>query len=57
MLDGNPFLNIALYGILRVWVPFFIVFLEAIKSWVGRRMLFILSQCIFLYKKKFIYYN
>ncbi|KAK0404851.1 hypothetical protein QR680_017666 [Steinernema hermaphroditum] len=45
VLAGNPFLNIALYGILRLWVPLFIVFMEARSNWFGRRVLFISSQC------------
>ncbi|TKR83300.1 hypothetical protein L596_016920 [Steinernema carpocapsae] len=46
VLAGNPFLNIALYGILRLWVPLFIVFMEAKNDWFGRRVLFISSQSI-----------
>uniref|UniRef100_A0A915AT57 Uncharacterized protein n=1 Tax=Parascaris univalens TaxID=6257 RepID=A0A915AT57_PARUN len=44
VLAGNPFLNVALYGILRLWVPLFIVLLEANAKWFGRRTLFISSQ-------------
>ncbi|KHN73562.1 Solute carrier family 22 member 4 [Toxocara canis] len=46
VLAGNPFLNVALYGILRLWVPLFIVLLEANAKWFGRRTLFISSQCL-----------
>ncbi|VDM48237.1 unnamed protein product [Toxocara canis] len=49
VLAGNPFLNVALYGILRLWVPLFIVLLEANAKWFGRRTLFISSQCTNLY--------
>ncbi|KAE9551894.1 hypothetical protein FO519_004885 [Halicephalobus sp. NKZ332] len=45
VLAGSPFVNIALYGILRIWVPFFIVFMETKScSWFGRRAMFITSQ-------------
>uniref|UniRef100_A0A0N4ZR11 MFS domain-containing protein n=1 Tax=Parastrongyloides trichosuri TaxID=131310 RepID=A0A0N4ZR11_PARTI len=43
VLDGNPFINIGLYGLLRVWVPFLIILLEK-SSYIGRRFLFISSQ-------------
>ncbi|CAJ0962220.1 unnamed protein product, partial [Mesorhabditis belari] len=45
-LAGNPFLNIALYGTLRLWVPLFIIFLEKYSSKIGRRSLFCTSQGI-----------
>uniref|UniRef100_A0A7E4VH11 MFS domain-containing protein n=1 Tax=Panagrellus redivivus TaxID=6233 RepID=A0A7E4VH11_PANRE len=45
ILAGNPFVNVALYGILRLWVPFFIVFIETKGSTcLGRRTLFVGSQ-------------
>ncbi|CEF62747.1 Solute carrier family 22 member 15 [Strongyloides ratti] len=43
ILDGNPFINIGLYGLLRVWVPFFIIIFEK-TSFFGRRGLFLGSQ-------------
>ncbi|CAJ0575870.1 unnamed protein product, partial [Mesorhabditis spiculigera] len=43
-LAGNPFLNVALYGTLRMWVPLFIIFLEKYSNNIGRRALFIYSQ-------------
>ncbi|VDN56911.1 unnamed protein product [Dracunculus medinensis] len=44
ILVGNPFLNVALYGILRIWVPLFIILLEINTSWFGRRVLYMSSQ-------------
>ncbi|KAH7707182.1 Protein T08B1.1 [Aphelenchoides avenae] len=44
VLAGDPFFNVALYGILRLWVPFFVVFMEFKASWFGRKMLFMTSQ-------------
>jgi len=44
VLSGNPFVNIALYGLLRIWTPFFIVLTEIRRGWIGRRVLFIFSQ-------------
>ncbi|MFH4978183.1 hypothetical protein AB6A40_004892 [Gnathostoma spinigerum] len=46
VLAGNPFINVALYGLLRIWVPFFIILLEANSDKFGRRLLFILSQSV-----------
>uniref|UniRef100_A0A0N5B8R3 MFS domain-containing protein n=1 Tax=Strongyloides papillosus TaxID=174720 RepID=A0A0N5B8R3_STREA len=43
VLNGNPFINIGLYGLLRVWVPFFIIILER-TPFFGRRSLFLGSQ-------------
>ncbi|KAI1709300.1 sugar transporter domain-containing protein [Ditylenchus destructor] len=48
ILAGNPFLNIAFYGLLRIWVPFFIVLMEARSTWFGRRLLFISSQFLLM---------
>ncbi|CAD5235239.1 unnamed protein product [Bursaphelenchus xylophilus] len=44
ILAGDPFLNMVLYGVLRLWTPFFIVFVETHSSSVGRRSLFLYSQ-------------
>uniref|UniRef100_A0AC35FKT1 Uncharacterized protein n=1 Tax=Panagrolaimus sp. PS1159 TaxID=55785 RepID=A0AC35FKT1_9BILA len=45
VLAGSPFVNIALYGLLRLWVPFFIFFMETKNcSWFGHRTLFVASQ-------------
>lgn len=58
-MAGNPFLNIALYGILRIWVPFLIVLMEARSRWFGRRLLFISAQSKYtlilnIYKSNFL---
>ncbi|CAD5227822.1 unnamed protein product [Bursaphelenchus okinawaensis] len=44
ILAGDPFLNIVLYGVLRLWTPFFVVFIETHSNSVGRRSLFLYSQ-------------
>ncbi|KAI6190943.1 Solute carrier family 22 member 4 [Aphelenchoides bicaudatus] len=37
-----PFLNVALYGALRLWTPFFVIYADT--QTIGRRWLFIASQ-------------
>ena len=48
VLAGNPFLNVALYGLLRIWVPFFVILFESKSQWFGRRALFLGSQSLIL---------
>lgn len=43
-LAGSPFLNVALYGLLRIWVPAFVVLMEAKADWFGRRTMFLGAQ-------------
>lgn len=43
-LAGSPFLNVALYGLLRIWVPAFVILMEAKAGWFGRRMMFLGAQ-------------
>ncbi|KAI6239471.1 Solute carrier family 22 member 4 [Aphelenchoides fujianensis] len=45
VLAGDPFLNVALYGALRLWTPFFVIYAETHMKQLGRRALFISSQC------------
>jgi hypothetical protein len=42
-LAGSPFMNISLFGILRLWTPFAAVFLDTRFKWFGRRMLLLLT--------------
>lgn len=44
VLAGDPFLNMVLYGMLRLWTPFFVVYMETHSKTVGRRALFLYSQ-------------
>ncbi|KAI6181698.1 Solute carrier family 22 member 4 [Aphelenchoides besseyi] len=43
-LSGDAFLNVALYGALRLWTPFFVIYAETHMKSMGRRALFISSQ-------------
>lgn len=43
-LVGSPFLNVALYGLLRVWVPPLIIFMELRSSFFGRRPMYLGSM-------------
>uniref|UniRef100_A0A914WXG9 Major facilitator superfamily (MFS) profile domain-containing protein n=1 Tax=Plectus sambesii TaxID=2011161 RepID=A0A914WXG9_9BILA len=45
-LAGSPFLNVALYGLLRIWVPAFVVFMDSKADWFGRRTMFLGAQGI-----------
>ncbi|GMR31512.1 hypothetical protein PMAYCL1PPCAC_01707, partial [Pristionchus mayeri] len=44
VLAGNPFINIALYGALRLWVPPFLFLTDGKMHVFGRRTMFIASQ-------------
>ncbi len=41
---GNPFINIGLFGLVRIWVPFVIVFLDRKVKRFGRRACFLVFQ-------------
>uniref|UniRef100_A0A914VBZ8 Major facilitator superfamily (MFS) profile domain-containing protein n=1 Tax=Plectus sambesii TaxID=2011161 RepID=A0A914VBZ8_9BILA len=43
-LAGSPFLNVALMGIMRLWVPLAAIAMERYSNWFGRKPLLIGSQ-------------
>ncbi|KAI6197745.1 Solute carrier family 22 member 4 [Aphelenchoides besseyi] len=45
VLAGDPFLNVALYGALRLWTPFFVIYAETHMKSMGRRAFII---CYFI---------